>query len=240
MSPQVPRQRDMLVLWLMVVMIVSGCSGRRITTVVGDQTFSPGSLPAAVAEADKGTPPPAAITEPPSVEESKSETSPSATIAEPPSVEESKSETPPTKSLREEVREEEVHVPEQLTTEAPPHTVLPIPSHPAAELSDIFFDFDQYAIRVDAQSALERNSDLLNSQPNQKIVIEGHCDERGTSDYNLVLGERRAQAAKRYLQDLGLALSQIEITSYGKERPFCTEHSEACWQSNRRAHFRQP
>ncbi|MDH4301943.1 MAG: peptidoglycan-associated lipoprotein Pal [Nitrospira sp.] len=221
MSPQVPRQRDMLVLWLMVVMIVSGCSGRRITTVVGDQTFSPGSLPAAASEAEKDALPPAAM-------------------AKPPGVEAPTSETPPTKSLREEVREEEVHVPEQLTTEAPPHTVLPIPSHPAAELSDIFFDFDQYAIRVDAQSALERNSDLLNSQPNQKIVIEGHCDERGTSDYNLVLGERRAQAAKRYLQDLGLALSQIEITSYGKERPFCTEHSEACWQSNRRAHFRQP
>jgi peptidoglycan-associated lipoprotein len=104
----------------------------------------------------------------------------------------------------------------------------------------VYFDFDQYAIRGDARSALKHNADLLKSQPNQKLVIEGHCDERGTSAYNLVLGERRAQAAKRYLQDLGLALSQIQITSYGKERPFCAEHSEACWQSNRRTHFRQP
>jgi peptidoglycan-associated lipoprotein len=129
---------------------------------------------------------------------------------------------------------------EQIITDSPPQTTLPGRAQPAAELMDIFFDFDQYAIRIDAQAALERNGDLLKSQPNQKIVIEGHCDERGTSDYNLVLGERRAQATKRYLQDLGLALSQIEITSYGKERPFCTEHSEVCWQSNRRVHFRKP
>jgi peptidoglycan-associated lipoprotein len=208
-------------LWLIVVMIASGCSGRRIVTAVDDQTFSPGALPAPVAEAEKGTPPPTAITEPPSVEEPTSE-------------------TPPTKSLREEVREEEVHVPEQLTTEATPETALPSHVPLDAALGDVFFDFDRYAIRIDAQAALERNGDLLKSQPNQKIVIEGHCDERGTNTYNLVLGERRAQAAKRYLQDLGVEASQIQIISYGKEHPFCTEHSEACWQSNRRAHFRQP
>jgi peptidoglycan-associated lipoprotein len=116
----------------------------------------------------------------------------------------------------------------------------PQPIEPPAELSDVYFDFDQYAIRADARSTLEHIAGLLKSELNEGLVIEGHCDERGTSAYNFVLGERRAQAAKQFLQELGLALSQIEITSYGKERPFCTEHSEACWQSNRRVHFRKP
>ncbi|NWF71730.1 MAG: OmpA family protein [Nitrospirae bacterium] len=108
---------------------------------------------------------------------------------------------------------------------------------PRAGLSDIFFDFDRFVIRDDARSGLEANAGLLKSRSGEKILIEGHCDERGTSAYNLVLGERRAQATARYLQDLGVSSSQIQITSYGKERPFCEEHSEACWQSNRRAHF---
>jgi peptidoglycan-associated lipoprotein len=70
-----------------------------------------------------------------------------------------------------------------------------------------------------------------------KVLIEGHCDERGTLAYNLVLGERRAQSVKRYLQELGVPPSQLQIVSYGKERPFCTEHRETCWQQNRRGHF---
>jgi peptidoglycan-associated lipoprotein len=110
-------------------------------------------------------------------------------------------------------------------------------ARPIPELSDIFFDFDRFVIRDDARSRLEANAGLLKSQSAVKILIEGHCDERGTSAYNLVLGERRAQATAQYLKDLGVPSSQIEITSYGKERPFCAEHSEACWQSNRRAHF---
>jgi peptidoglycan-associated lipoprotein len=89
----------------------------------------------------------------------------------------------------------------------------------------------------DAQSVLEANAGVLKSQSGEKILLEGHCDERGTGAYNLVLGERRAKAAAQYLRDLGVPSSQMQITSYGKERPFCTEHSEACWQSNRRAHF---
>jgi peptidoglycan-associated lipoprotein len=114
----------------------------------------------------------------------------------------------------------------------------PVPQvEPRAGLSDIFFDFDRFVIRDDARSGLEANAGLLKSRSGEKILIEGHCDERGTSVYNLVLGERRAQAAARYLQDLGVPSSQMQITSYGKERPFCEEHSEACWQSNRRAHF---
>ena len=119
-----------------------------------------------------------------------------------------------------------------------PRAQPPAPqARPIADLSDIFFDFDRFVIRDDARSGLEANAGLLKSPSGEKFLIEGHCDERGTSAYNLVLGERRAQATAQYLRDLGVPSSQMQITSYGKERPYCTEHSEACWQSNRRAHF---
>jgi peptidoglycan-associated lipoprotein len=132
---------------------------------------------------------------------------------------------------------EEARVAEQpIAPAAPPQPPVPA-ARPIPELSDIFFDFDRFVIRDDARSRLEANAGLLKSQSGVKILIEGHCDERGTSAYNLVLGERRAQAAAQYLKDLGVPSSQIQITSYGKERPFCAEHSEACWQSNRRDHF---
>ena len=114
----------------------------------------------------------------------------------------------------------------------------PVPqARPIADLSDIFFDFDRFVIRDDARSVLEANAGLLKSPSGEKFLIEGHCDERGTSAYNLVLGERRAQATAQYLRDLGVRSSRMQITSYGKERPYCTEHSEDCWQANRRAHF---
>jgi peptidoglycan-associated lipoprotein len=131
----------------------------------------------------------------------------------------------------------EARVTEQPIAPVPP-SQQPVPqARPIPELSDIFFDFDRFVIRDDARSWLEADAGLLKSQSGEKILVEGHCDERGTSAYNLVLGERRAQAVVQYLRDLGLPSSQMQITSYGKERPFCAEHSEACWQSNRRAHF---
>lgn len=87
-------------------------------------------------------------------------------------------------------------------------------------MNDISYDFDQYSIRGDAQTMLEANAGLRKSQPIQEIlIIKGHCEERGTNEYNLVLGERRAQADRLYLQELGVVLSQIKIISYGKERP---------------------
>jgi peptidoglycan-associated lipoprotein len=127
----------------------------------------------------------------------------------------------------------EARITEQAIAPVPP-APQPIPT---PELSDVFFDFDRFVIRDEARSGLEANAGLLKSQSGAKILIEGHCDERGTSAYNLVLGERRAKATAQYLRDLGVPSSQMQITSYGNERPFCTEHSEACWQSNRRAHF---
>ncbi len=104
-------------------------------------------------------------------------------------------------------------------------------------LGDIFFDFDQYAVRKDAVSVLEGNGKWLRNQAGKSVVIEGHCDERGTLAYNLVLGEKRARTAKKYLENLGVPASRLQITSYGEVRPFCKEHNEGCWQQNRRAHF---
>lgn len=105
-------------------------------------------------------------------------------------------------------------------------------------LSDIYFDYDQFAIREDASALLKANADLLSEQfAEKRIVIEGHCDERGTQSYNMVLGERRAKAVKRFLQDLGVPAENLQVVSYGKEKPFCTEQSEDCWQENRRGHF---
>jgi peptidoglycan-associated lipoprotein len=104
-------------------------------------------------------------------------------------------------------------------------------------LSDAFFDYDQADLREDARSALAANAEWLKKYRTVQVLLEGHCDERGTAAYNLSLGERRANAAKDYLASLGLDGSRLRTVSYGKERPFCTESSESCWQQNRRAHF---
>lgn len=112
-----------------------------------------------------------------------------------------------------------------------------IPPLAVKGLQDIFFDYDRFYIRDDTRPILETNAEYLKANKDVGILIEGHCDERGTSEYNIALGERRAQATKRYLVDLGIDPSRISTISYGKERPFCTVHNEGCWQENRRAHF---
>ena len=104
-------------------------------------------------------------------------------------------------------------------------------------LDDIYFDFDRYHIRQDAQPVLEGNARWLRVESGKSFLIEGHCDERGTLAYNLVLGEKRAKSTMRYLEDLGIPGSRIQTTSYGEVRPFCKEHNEGCWQQNRRVHF---
>src|SRR5439155_9699980 len=104
-------------------------------------------------------------------------------------------------------------------------------------LRDAFFDYDKADLRDDARTALTTDAEWLKKNATVQFLIEGHCDERGTSEYNLALGDRRANAAKEYLVSLGVDGSRIKTVSYGKERPFCNESSEDCWQQNRRAHF---
>ncbi len=118
-------------------------------------------------------------------------------------------------------------------------TARPAPAEFASipELKDIHFDFDKYDVRPDAARTLDANAAWLKSNGNQLLLIEGHCDERGTNEYNLALGERRAKSAMNYLVSQGVQASRITIISYGEERPLCTEHTETCWAQNRRDHF---
>ena len=104
-------------------------------------------------------------------------------------------------------------------------------------LGDVYFDLDNAAIKDEGRSALSTNATFLKRWPSTRITVEGHCDERGTAEYNLGLGERRANAVKAHLVELGVPGDRIVIVSKGKESPFCTEHNEACWQQNRRGHF---
>ena len=109
-----------------------------------------------------------------------------------------------------------------------------------ARLEDALFDYDQSTIRTDASVALRDDVNvirgILADYPNQKLVIEGHTDERGSAEYNLALGDRRAHAVLEFLSTMGIPGPQLAVVSYGKERPVCTDESESCWQKNRRAH----
>lgn len=104
-------------------------------------------------------------------------------------------------------------------------------------LGDIYYDFDEYDLRPEARERLARNAEFMREHPEFVFTIEGHCDERGTNEYNLALGDRRASAARNYLTSLGIDTSRLSTISYGEERPQCAESSESCWQLNRRAHF---
>jgi peptidoglycan-associated lipoprotein len=105
------------------------------------------------------------------------------------------------------------------------------------EMRDAYFDLDKADIRSDARTALAHSADFLRSYPQLKVVVEGHCDERGSTEYNLALGDRRAAAVKQYLVGLGIGADRISTVSYGKEKPACMESNEDCWQKNRRGHF---
>ncbi len=104
-------------------------------------------------------------------------------------------------------------------------------------LQDIHFDYDMFAIKETDKAQLQAIANFLKANPKALIQIEGHCDERGTAEYNLALGEKRASAAKAYLKALGIEDTRMSTLSYGKEKPLCTEGNEACWHRNRRAHF---
>ena len=107
----------------------------------------------------------------------------------------------------------------------------------SGDFQPAFFDLDSYTLRDDARAALDRDAKLLRDNPTVNVTIEGHCDERGTVEYNQSLGERRAQAARDYLVAAGIPEARLQIVTYGKDRPFATGHDEASWQQNRRAHF---
>ena len=104
-------------------------------------------------------------------------------------------------------------------------------------LTDIHFDYNAYTIEAQDGSILKQNASWLQKNPQTNVQVEGHCDDRGSEEYNIALGAKRAQAAKDYLETLGVNGSRISTISYGKELPLCTEHNEACWAQNRRDHF---
>jgi len=110
-------------------------------------------------------------------------------------------------------------------------------------IQDAYFDYDKHTIRPDAEAALKQDgqtlADIIRQYPDFKLTVEGYCDERGSEEYNLALGDARAKQAKEYLAGLGLPGNQLRTISYGKERPVCSDHDEACWQRNRRAHITQ-
>ena len=142
-----------------------------------------------------------------------------------------------------EVREEPVAVVEEPVDEAAAARARARAAEEAARnaasgLVRIHFDFDQYVLTYDAKQILGKNANLLKAAPSVKVQIEGHCDERGSDEYNLALGEKRAIAAKNYLTSLGVAASRLSVISYGEEMPLDPAHTEAAWAKNRRAEFK--
>ncbi len=130
----------------------------------------------------------------------------------------------------------------RVTVNAPPPPPPPQPTVTDEQLfsqnvKDVYFDYDKYDIRADQSGEIQQDAQFLNQHPNMNFTIEGHCDERGSTEYNLALGDNRANSVKNALVQAGVNASRIKTISYGKEKPFCTESNDACWQQNRRAHF---
>ncbi len=131
----------------------------------------------------------------------------------------------------------------RVTVTPPPAPPTPPPPAPSDEqqftsnIKDIYFDYDKYDVRSDQQPVLQADAQWLAAHPNVRFTVEGHCDERGSTEYNIVLGQNRAEAVKTALVQAGVPADRIKTVSYGKEKPVCTEANEQCWQQNRRAHF---
>jgi peptidoglycan-associated lipoprotein len=122
----------------------------------------------------------------------------------------------------------------------PPPAAAPSPSDEdlfGQNVKDIYFDYDKSDIRADQQASIQADAQFLNQHPNISFTIEGHCDDRGSTEYNLALGDQRAGAVKNALTSAGVNASRVKTISYGKEKPFCLEDNEACWQQNRRGHL---
>ena len=157
----------------------------------------------------------------PIVKEGKPEKLPAETVGKEPTVEEPIEEP-------EVIVEEEIQALRSLEKEALKEGAL----------EDVYFDFNRYNLKPEAQKKLQKTAEWLNQYPNVNIQIEGHCDERGTQEYNLALGERRSTSVKKYLLSLGIDSRRMETISYGEERPLDPQHNEAAWAKNRRAHFK--
>ncbi len=135
-----------------------------------------------------------------------------------------------------------VHITVTVPPPPPPPVEAPKPSLDELflkEVRDAYFDYDKSDIRADAREALGKTAEFFRNYPQLRVTIEGHCDERGSTEYNLALGDRRANAVKQYLVSLGIPADRLTTVSYGKEKPFCMESNEECWQQNRRGHFIQ-
>jgi peptidoglycan-associated lipoprotein len=115
----------------------------------------------------------------------------------------------------------------------PPPPIIP----GVDKLGAVYFDFDKYELKPEARATLKKNADWLSKNPDKKVVVEGNCDERGTNEYNMALGQRRAEAAAKYLKSLGVGADRISTISYGEDRPLCKESNEVCWSKNRRDDF---
>jgi peptidoglycan-associated lipoprotein len=131
----------------------------------------------------------------------------------------------------------------RVTVNAPPPPPPPPPPSLTEEqlfaqnVKDVYFDYDKSDVRGDQQSLVQADAAFLQQHPNMSVTIEGHCDERGSTEYNLALGDNRASAVKNALVAAGVAADRVKTVSFGKEKPFCTESNESCWQQNRRGHF---
>jgi peptidoglycan-associated lipoprotein len=124
-----------------------------------------------------------------------------------------------------------------VATAAPPTSEPTMDELFTREVRDAYFDFNKADIRSDARDALGKTADFLRNYPQIRVTIEGHCDERGSTEYNLALGDRRASAVKQYLISLGISADRLNTVSFGKEKPFCMQSTEDCYQQNRRGHF---
>ncbi len=258
MSAITSKCTPMLAVGLAILLSMAPGCARKVSTAVEDQSLvtasTPSEAPPPAAAPEPEAPPPApeepATPAPPAPPEQQAAApvepvEPPPMPAEPPAETPPAVETPPAPAAPPAMEETRVaESPLTPSEEPPPPAPAPEPSPapapaapPEVEISDVYFDFDEFGLRSDAKTVLEANVRAMKADGSTKWLIEGHCDERGSLAYNLVLGERRAESVKRYLEDLGIAPAQLQIVTYGKERPFCKDHSEACWQSNRRAHF---
>ncbi len=208
-------------------LLLVNCSSRTITTSVDEETFLPGPTVGTLSSLERIEPDASMIEE--------------ATV-ELPSLPEEPTEAPVKEPPAENPMVAEALAllmgPSEPPSPSPMVAALePVPAIEPIILTDVYFDFDRYDIGANAMTLLEFNARQLTRQNGWKLVIEGHCDARGTGEYNHVLGKRRAQAVKQYLVELGVPSHLIEMVSYGKDKPFCAGQGKSCCQDNRRAHL---